>query len=47
MVYGSIIVLISSIGVSYAIIAGGENEERIRQMEERIRKLEAEKEKEE
>ncbi len=44
--YGSIIILISSIGVAFAISVSGEREERIKQLEDRIRKLEAEKEKE-
>ena len=44
--YGSIIILISSIGVALAIGVSGEREERIKQLEDRIRKLEAEKEKE-
>ena len=45
--YGSIIILISSIGVAYAVSSGGEREKKIKLLEDRIRKLEAEKEKEE
>jgi ABC-type multidrug transport system permease subunit len=44
--YGSIIVLFSIFGVSLAILGSEKKEKRIKQMEERVKKLEAEKEKE-
>ena len=43
--YGSIIILISSIGVAYAVSSGGEREKRIKQLEDRVKELETEKEK--
>jgi ABC-type multidrug transport system permease subunit len=44
--FGSIIVLISIFGVALAILGSEKREERIKQMEERVKKLQAEKEKE-